>query len=245
MNTPYSTAFVEELVRRDATLHAQCHEGQQQRPDIIVLAVESLSSYQSALHGGPKDYTPEIDALARQNSWFPHFFANGFSTDAGLIALLTGRAPVPAVGRYRSMDAFAGFDDPERSVAKPLHAAGYEVAFFTTGDLGFLDKTPWLKALASITSRARRLRSTRAGRATDSARPRIARCYLRLFDWMDARDASKPFFAFALTVQSHPPFVAHDSGKLDEPAVFPPPPTRRSAASCANCASAASSSTAC
>ena len=44
--------------------------------------------------------------------------------------------------------------------------------------------------------------------------------YLRPFDWMQARDASKPFFAFALTVQSHPPFVAHDSGALDEPAVF-------------------------
>lgn len=220
VNTPYSPAFVEALARRDATLAARCHEGRQRRPDLIVLAVESLSSYQSALHGGPKDFTPELDAIARGNTWFTHFFANGFSTDAGLIALLTGRAPVPAVGRYRSTDAFAGFDDPERSVALPLHAAGYEVAFFTTGNLGFLDKRPWLEALGfdHVEGSEAPFYAGWPRYGFDAAEDRAL--YLRLFDWMDKRDAATPFFAFALTVQSHPPFVAQDTGKLDEPAVF-------------------------
>jgi lipoteichoic acid synthase len=220
LNTPYSPAFVEQLAQRDATLPLQCHAGQQRRPDLIVLAVESLSSYQSALYGGPKDFTPEIDAVARANSWFPQFHANGFSTDAGLIALLTGRAPVPAVGRYRSTEAFAGFDDPERSVAKPLHAAGYEAAFFTTGDLGFLDKTPWLKTLGFDHVEGAEAAFYRGWPRHGFNAAEDRALYLRLFDWMAQRDASKPFFAVALTVQSHPPFVAHDSGRLDEPAVF-------------------------
>lgn len=220
VNTPYSPAFVAALAQRESTLPTQCHAGQERRPDVIVLLIESLSSYQSALYGGPGDYTPQLDALAREGTWFSRFFANGFSTDAGLIALLTGRAPVPAVGRYRSMDAFAGFGDPARSVARPLHAAGYQVAFFTTGDLGFLDKTPWLQALGfdHVEGAEAPFYAKWPRFGFDAAEDRAL--YLRLFDWMDARHTSTPFFAMALTVQSHPPFVAHDTGQLDEAAVF-------------------------
>jgi phosphoglycerol transferase MdoB-like AlkP superfamily enzyme len=220
VNTPYSPAFVEALARRDASIPQQCRPGQQRRPDVIVLAVESLSSYQSALLGGPLDLMPELDAVARANTWFTHFHANGFSTDAGLIALLTGRPPVPAVGRYRSTDAFAGFDDPARSVAVPLHDAGYEAAFFTTGDLGFLDKKPWLARLGfdHVEGAEAPFYEGWPRFGFNAAEDRAL--YLRLFDWMDKRDAARPFFAFALTVQSHPPFVDPKTGLLDEPVVF-------------------------
>ena len=219
-NTPYSAAFVAELQQRAAAAAPVCLPGQGRSSNLIVVAVESLSSYQSKAFGGPLDLTPRLDQIAQSHTWFSRFYANGFSTDLGLIALLTGRAPVPAVGRYRSVDVYAGFEDPAHSIVAPLRAAGYESAFFTTGDLGFLEKSPWLEALGFDHWEGAEHPFydgwPRAGfrAAEDRA------LYLRLLDWIRQRDASRPFFAFALTVQSHPPFVNKASGKLDEEAVF-------------------------
>ena len=49
----------------------------------------------SPLLGGPLDWLPRLDALARANHYFTHFYANGFNTIGGEVALLTGR-PSPA-----------------------------------------------------------------------------------------------------------------------------------------------------
>jgi lipoteichoic acid synthase len=94
------------------------------------------------------------------------------------------------------------------------------VGFFTTGDLGFLDKGPWLESLGFDHWEGAEHPFyegwPRAG--FNAAEDRAL--YLRLQDWMQQRDASRPFFAFALTVQSHPPFVDPATRKLDEAAVF-------------------------
>lgn len=220
-NRPYSEAFVRALATRPEPAGTlQCAPGQARRPDIIVLAVESLSNYQSALFGGPLDLTPALDAIARDNTWFTGFHANGFSTDAGLIALLTGEFPIPAVGRYRSIDAFTGFDDPTRSVAVPLAAAGYSVNFFTSGDLGFLDKAPWLEALGFDHWEGAEHPAYEGWPRYGFSAAEDRALYQRLLGWMDGSEAQSPWFAFVLTVQSHPPFVDHGSGRLDEAAVF-------------------------
>lgn len=220
VNAPYSPGFVRELAARKSELPLTCAAAQQRHPDVIVLAVESLSNYQSALHGGPLALTPELDAIARSNTWFSRFHANGFTTDEGLIALLTGRAPIPAIGRYRSLDAFAGFDDPRHSIAATLHSAGYSVNFFTTGDLGFLDKGPWLKALGfdHWEGAEQPFYEGWPRGGFNAAEDRAL--YLRLLDWIGNRDDSKPFLAFALTVQSHPPFINPETRRFDEPAVI-------------------------
>jgi lipoteichoic acid synthase len=220
-NRPYSERFVRELAQRPISPAATtCSAGLSHRPNIIVLAVESLSSYQSTLFGGPMALTPTLDAIASEHTWFSRFHANGFSTDAGLIALLTGEAPIPAVGRYRSVDAFTGFDDPQHSVAVPLKAAGYSVSFFTSGDLGFLDKGPWLKALGfDHWEGAEHPAYAGWPRGAFSAAEDRA-LYERLIAWMDTPTSTSPWFAFVLTVQSHPPFVDPASGRLDEGAVF-------------------------
>jgi lipoteichoic acid synthase len=220
VNTPYSADFVRGIAQRDAPWPRSCEAGQARRPDVLLIAVESLSSYQSKLLGGSFDDTPRLDAFAQRHTWFRSFHANGFTTDHGLIALLTGEAPIPAIGRYRSLEAFAGYGDRERSVVAPLHAAGYEVAFFTTGDLGFLDKAPWLRGLGfdHWEGAEAQFYAGWPRYAFSAAEDRAL--YLRLEQWMAQRDRTRPFFAFALTVQSHPPFVDLATQRLDERAVM-------------------------
>ncbi len=220
VNTPYSAEFARRALALPGPAADICEAGQGRRPDVLLVIVESLSAYHSGLLGG-RGHVPELDAIARDSAWFGAFHANGFTTDHGLIALLDGRAPVPAVGRYLSLRAFDGFGDPRRSVVGTLRPAGYRIAFFTTGNLGFLDKTSWLRSMqvdhfeGSESPYYRGMPRGGFDAAGDDA------LYGRFLQWLDGeRDASRPFFATLLTVDTHPPFLDRDSGRLDEEAVF-------------------------
>lgn len=223
LNQPYSDAFRSQLASAPELPAVHCGAGQSRRPDIVLLVVESLSSYQSALLGGPLAMTPRLDALAREHRYFTRFHANGFTTDHGLIALLTGRWPVPAINRYTSLGAFAGFDDPARSVGGVLHPQGYQLAFFTTGDLGFLDKAPWLSALGfdHVEGAEAPFYDGWPRGAFNAAEDRAL--YQRVLQWLDQRSADgsdAPLFATLLTVESHPPMVERSTGRSSEAAVM-------------------------
>lgn len=219
-DTPYSEEFAGLLRGTSIPEPGRCESGKGRDPDVLLVIVESLSAHHSALLGG-RDYLPELDDIARENTWFVNFHANGFTTDHGLIALLDGRVPVPAVGRYLSLHAFAGFGDPERSVAGVLRPAGYWTGFFTTGNLGFLDKTSWLRRMrldhfeGSDAPYYDGMPRGGFDAASDQA------LFGRLLQWLDhERDPDRPFFAALLTVDTHPPFLDRETGKLDEELVF-------------------------
>ncbi|MFA5591000.1 MAG: sulfatase-like hydrolase/transferase [Lysobacteraceae bacterium] len=219
-NTPYSAEFARRLLAKPMPAAGLCEAGQRRHPDVLLVIAESLSAHHSALLGG-HDFLPELDAIARDNTWFTAFHANGFTTDHGLIALLDGRAPIPAVGRYLSLHAFAGFGDPERSVAGVLRPAGYWTGFFTTGNLSFLDKTSWLRRMqldhfeGSESPYYNGMPRGGFDAAADEA------LFGRFLLWLDQeRDPARPFFAALLTVDTHPPFLDHETGKLDEETVF-------------------------
>ena len=220
INQPYSEAFKLRMLGQPKPEPALCETGQNRRPDVILLMVESLSAHHSALLGG-SDSMPQLDAIARANTWFTAFHANGFTTDHGLIALLDGRVPVPAIGRYLSLYPFTGFGDPQRSVAGVLGARGYQTAFFTSGNLGFLEKTPWLKSLqlSHFEGAENPFYEGKPRGIFDAAVDDVL--YQRLIQWMDAeRDSSRPLFAAVLTVQTHTPFLDRETGKLDEATLF-------------------------
>jgi len=216
---PYSQAFAEALAQRLSEPALQCEPGQARQPDIVLVLWESLSTYHRGLGTAAESLVPEFDAIARQNTWFSAFHANGFTTDHGMIALLTGEYPVPQVGRYASLQAFAGFDDPDTSVAGLLRPFGYWLGFFTTGNLGFLDKPAWLKAIGFDHWEGHDhpyydgMPRGPFAAAEDSA------LYGRFLQWQ-REEARSPYFATLLTVESHPPFVHRATRRLDEAATF-------------------------
>ncbi len=217
----YSVAFEKKIAEEYVPPQPICEAGQSQRPNIIVLAVESLSMHHSQLFGGFRDLTPRLDAIAREHTWFPDFIANGFTTDGGLIALITGQSPIPQMGRYQSAEAFAGFDDPHGALPDIVHPQGYTAHFFTTGDLGFLDKSKWLKSLHFDSWEGAEQpfyngwKRRHFNAAEDKAR------YLRFLQWLDARkDETAPWLAVVLTVSTHPPFINPATDQADEPGAF-------------------------
>lgn len=216
----YSAQFATQVKQDLIPQTPVCFAGEDKRPNVLFVLVESLSMHHSMLFGGERDLTPNVDTLARQNTYFPNFYANGFTTDGGLIALLTGRVPVPAVGRYQSAEVFHGFDNPKGALPELLHESGYKVDFFTTGDLGFLDKTTWLRSLGfdAFEGAEQPFYNGWKRRHFNAAEDKAL--YQRFLQWLDQRQESSPYFAMLLTVSTHPPFINPETDTADEPGAF-------------------------
>ncbi len=141
--TPYSKEFIEDLVANRSAGKSSCNAGQEARTNVILLVFESLSMYHSALFSGINDWTPEFDAVSKTGIRFSNFYANGVSSDQGLVALLTGEPPIAKAMEAKTL--FEQFRNTADTVPRMLHSYGYDTVFLTTGNLGFLGKGQWLK----------------------------------------------------------------------------------------------------
>ncbi len=221
---PYSDEMKARLSATDDVASAQplCEAGEALQSDVIVVVVESLSWYHSGLLLADNlGATPRLDDLARDHTWWSAFHANGWTTDHALVALIAGEVPLPAVGRYHSLDAFGGYGGGPQTLPARLARDGYFSAFFTTGPLGFLDKGAWLAAQGFDLVEGgehpayRDVPKYAFGSAGDSV------LYQRVIDWLDAeRPPGQPVMLFLETVTTHPPFIDPDSGRKDEVATF-------------------------
>lgn len=216
----YSEAFRRKWQQHPPAPPASCsRDTDSKQPDVILVAVESLSAYHSALLGGHMDATPQLDALAKANHYFTHFVANGFNTNGGRIALYTGRAPLPPPGLARTLPlrAYAFRDNSLPDLAR---RAGYASAYFTSGTLGFLDSTRWLEELGFEKIEGAESPFYKGMKRWQFDAPEDRALFDRVLDWIDHRRDQRPFLATLLTVSSHPPFVNPETGRIDQPATF-------------------------
>lgn len=124
-----------------------CSQIESRPPDsIYIFLVESWSNYHSKLYGNQNNWTPHLDNLAKNNISLTRFYANGFTTEAGLYSLLTGRLPI-LYGQMMKLDGGVGLMHFPKTNTLPDEMAklGYYPYFITSGDLNFLDKGEWLK----------------------------------------------------------------------------------------------------
>lgn len=214
----FSPGYAQKQLDLDKTVPLTCDAGSRSGRNIVIVITESLSAYQSALLGGPRDWLPRLDALARANHYFTHFYASGFTTDGGEIAIITGRPPLIPPGQdWYALKAFGAGPDTLPGIA---HRAGYESAHFTTESLEFLDQGTWLRALGfdhvegSENPYYAKLPRGQFGAAEDAA------LFGRFEQWLEQRRDPRPFVAVLLTVSSHPPFVNPRTGRIDQEGTF-------------------------
>ncbi|MGA7297393.1 MAG: LTA synthase family protein [Rhodanobacteraceae bacterium] len=219
-NHAYSLPFRRALLGNQPAVAKSCsRNAHSNRPDVILVAVESLSAYQSKLLGGDMDALPLLDAIARENHYFSRFLANGFNTNGGRIALYTGRAPLPPPGMARTLPLRAyGFTD--ETLTSIAHETGYTSHYFTSGDLGFVNSTPWLETLGFDSIEGAESPFYKGMKRWQFDAPEDKALFDRVLDWLDHRTDRKPFLATLLTVTSHPPFVDPRSGKIDQLTTF-------------------------
>ncbi len=214
----FSPGFAARELLHNKRLPLSCERGTATGRNIVIVITESLSAYQSALLGGPHDWLPRLDAIAQANHYFTHFYANGFTTDGGEIAVITGHPPLipPGQDEY-SLGAFGPDPDTLPGIA---HRAGYVAAHFTTESLKFLDTGTWLHRLDfDIVEGNESPFYAGMPRGQFGAAPDAA-LFARFEQWLDQRTDPRPFVSVLLTVSSHPPFVDPRSGKIDPAGSF-------------------------
>ena len=187
---------------------------------IVILMLESWSSVHSQLFSGIHNWTPQLDQIAQQHRYYPQFYANGFTTEDGEIALLTGRFPLPPVGAGQADGgtSFQGFWQVEDSLPKILERLGYQRQFLTSSDLSFSQTGAWARQLgfsqvfgsdnpAFVDQQRFHFNSVPDAVLLDDAAQRIL-------------SAHQPSFYFIKTVSTHHPFIHPDTGEASQQAAF-------------------------
>ena len=149
----------------------------------------------------------------------PDSVANGYTTNGGRIALYTGRPPLPPPGLARTLPLRA-YHFHGDTLLDHARAGGYQTHYFTTGDLGFLNSTPWLEGLGFDAVEGAENPFYDGMKRWQFKAPEDKALFDRTLDWIDHRRDKRPFLAALLTVTSHPPFVNPQTGRINQKATF-------------------------
>lgn len=171
-----------------------------QRPNIVMVILESFGSTSCEALGGTPGVMPNISALASEGVFFTHFYANSFRTDRGLVSLLSGYPAQPTTSLMK-------YPNKSQNVAKfplSLKNAGYDVAFYYGGDDNFTNMRSYLvmsgfEKIVNENDFSSEDMSEKWG-AYDHA------LFRRVMADIDQQGKDVPFFKLLLTLNSHEPF---------------------------------------
>ena len=107
--------------------------GKEQRLNVVLLTVESLSADYLSSYGNTRQITPVLDRLAKESLVFDHFYATGTRTVRGLEALTLSLPPTPGRSLVKRPDNARVF-----SLGKVFTDQGYDPVFFY-GGYGYFD----------------------------------------------------------------------------------------------------------
>ncbi|QSB00337.1 LTA synthase family protein [Methylomonas sp. EFPC1] len=215
---PYSAAYVDNFSFQE---HIDCQTQPVDTKNIIILMVESLSAYQSRYFSGIHDWTPNLDAIASQHQAFKNFYANGFITEDGEVALLTGLQPLYPPSSYTDDGgtSFYSFYNIKDSLPNILKKHGYKTEFLTTADLEFGNTGVWAKSVGfDYIEGHDQPEYDKWERFHFEAAPDEA-LYLRALDRID-KNKKNNFLLFIKTVSSHHPYINPETKEKSESAAI-------------------------
>jgi len=104
-----------------------------ERPNVILLVLESFSGYLIGPMGGDSLITPEFNRYAKEGILFSEFYASGPRTDKAMPAILNG---------YPAQPAQSIIKEPKKSQTLPslvriLNENGYNSSFWYGGEINF------------------------------------------------------------------------------------------------------------
>ncbi|HQH40940.1 MAG TPA: sulfatase-like hydrolase/transferase [Bacteroidales bacterium] len=103
------------------------------RPDILIIVLESFTAKAIGCLGGVPGITPNFDRYAREGLLFTNTYSSGDRSDKGLVAVLSAYPALPSLSiiKYPKKTQNLSF------LSKDLKKLGYHSAFFHGGDVDF------------------------------------------------------------------------------------------------------------
>ena len=184
------------------------------RPNIILIIMESFTSKIIGPLGGQNNVTPNLNKLCSEGILFGSFYSSGDRTDKGIISILSGYPAQPKT----SIIKYPNKTESLPSIPKVLSQHGYHTSFVYGGDIGFANMESYLNmaGFSNITEDDDfdlLLNTSKWGVHDEFV-------FDRLIHELDS--ASPPFFKVMLSLSSHEPFDAPFGKKdfADEEALF-------------------------
>ena len=199
----------------------ECRPGRNARRDIIILILESWSSYQSHKWGGAKNWTPSLDMIFDKSIANTRFIAGGFTTNQGLMSIISG---IPIISPLTSLFEWKAFEPSwgwQYTLPGQLEDGGYQTAFLTSGNLSFAEKGGWIEHTGFSYIEG----SDYSGYAGHPRSHFDAVPDEVLFDravsyWKDHVSKSRPMALMIESVSSHTPFKHPLTGEIGEESVM-------------------------
>ncbi len=116
--------------------------GNPHRYNIVLVLMESMTSYNMKAFGNKENLTPVLDELYNRSLSFPNFYSDGIHTFCGLYSSLYGMPSLPNrhhLKDLKNQQAYGG-------IAKTLSSKNYQTIFFTTHDEQFDNMGGFLKS---------------------------------------------------------------------------------------------------
>ncbi|MFM7218344.1 MAG: LTA synthase family protein, partial [Bacteroidota bacterium] len=111
------------------------------RPNIVVLLLESFTAdVVGAMHGEP-GLTPTLDSLIHHGLLFDRIYSSGFRTDQGIVSVLNGWPATPYHSIMRSTEKSQRLPSAVRAVEK----VGYRTSFYYGGAANFSNLGAYLQ----------------------------------------------------------------------------------------------------
>jgi phosphoglycerol transferase MdoB-like AlkP superfamily enzyme len=197
----------------------------QQKPNVIMVVLESFSADFMGKFGNGQKITPVLDSLAERSVFFTNMYATGTRTVRGMEALSLAIPPTPgnSIVRRKSNKDLS-------TIGNIFKNEGYQTTFFYGGDGYFDNMNQYFGSNGfDIVDRGRKITigddyQTRRKAIPDSEvsfENAWGICdedlYRAVIKEADAKFASKkPFYNFVMTTSNHRPFT-YPEGKIDIP----------------------------
>jgi phosphoglycerol transferase MdoB-like AlkP superfamily enzyme len=168
------------------------------RPNIVILLLESFSSKMIEPLGGLPNITPNLNRLSKEGIIFSKIFASGDRSDKGIVAVLSGfpAQSTSSIIKYplksQKLPTFSGM----------LDSSGYHNAFYYGGDPDFANIRSYLfsskfRTIITQDDFPKSFRNSKWGVHDEYVFQRLL---------ADCDSAKAPFFKMFFTLTSHEPF---------------------------------------
>ena len=142
MDTEKAEQLFREMVYTNLRTEADSIHVEKNVKNVVMVILESFSTYIMSEGGKVEGITPALDSLAKGGIYFTNFYANSFRTDRGLVAILSGYPAQPT----SSLMKYPKKTNNLYGIARSLKAVGFNTKYVYGGDANFTNMRAYLHA---------------------------------------------------------------------------------------------------
>ncbi|MCR4920539.1 MAG: LTA synthase family protein [Bacteroidaceae bacterium] len=172
-----------------------------QRPNILIVLMESFGGKFVEELGGVPGVAPSMSRLIPEGIFWDNFYANSFRTDRGTVSTFSGWVSYPTATLMQMPDRLAGIP----GLATCLAREGYSTGYLYGGDIKIMGKRGYLVSagyeefISDADFPFSEAHATKWG-VNDSLTAQ------RMFRWIASQPQDKPWHLVLQTLSSHEPF---------------------------------------